>query len=304
MNQTRSILAGLSTAMFFLAFVVAAPRLFAQSATTADVPRLISYQGLLSSPDGQPAVDGPHLITLRLFSDTGGFTPALWSDTFSVVTHSGVFSVLLGSHDPLPAASVISQPLWLGVGVDGVELPTLSPLTASPYALNVADHSITASKMATDYVGSVSINGTQISGQGSNLNLTATNGLSLNYDPVANAIVFSGSGASAGSGKGGDPLGSTQVAGTQYEVLANGTYGSYKSGNVTLTTAQPIATSSSPTFTNLTLTGNGTVESNLSVDGTLSLGTSHGTRGQAVFNDGQSYSSKSATIEGAFELWG
>jgi hypothetical protein len=51
----------------------------------------------------------------------------------------------------------------------------------------------------------------------------------------------------------------TSIVGTQYQVLANGNFGTNETGTVTLTTPQDIATTSSPTFDALTLTGDVTI---------------------------------------------
>ena len=172
-----AILALVLCASMHNVYAQTAPSSTTTPAQTPDIPRLISYQGLLTSTNGQPVPDGTHLLTIRFYSDAQGEASALWQDNFTVVTTNGVFSILLGSQAPLPEASVMAQPMWIGVSVDSTELRPLSQLTSSPYAMNVANGAITTEKMGTDYVGSISVNGAKVSGKGSNVNLVAGDGL-------------------------------------------------------------------------------------------------------------------------------
>ena len=260
---------------------VMAPQVFAQSSSTPDVPRVISYQGLLTSSGGQAAADGLHLLTLRLYTDALGTNPAVWSDTFTAETQSGVFSVLLGSKAPLPASSIMAQPLWLSVEVDGVELRPLSELSAAPYALSVPNGSITSEKLGTDYVGSFSINGTKVTGKGSDVNLTAGPGLSLQYDPTTSSILLSSiATGGTGNGKGANPL---DLSNNYVQNRTN------QQGSA-----------------NFNIDGSGTIGSNLTVvgtsalQGTTTLGTGAGTTaGTLKINDAHSSDSYTAAITGA-----
>src|SRR5258706_15998106 len=61
-----------------------------------DIPRVISYQGLIRGNDYQPINDGKHRLVVTLYTDENGTTP-LWSDSYEIVTDQGIFNVLLGS---------------------------------------------------------------------------------------------------------------------------------------------------------------------------------------------------------------
>ncbi|HET6402712.1 MAG TPA: hypothetical protein VFH95_15110 [Candidatus Kapabacteria bacterium] len=219
--------------------------------------RTISYQGLLKQ-NGSAVPDGNYTVRLTLYDDASG-TSKVWQGTYTVHTQDGIFDVLLGSgSSPFPAPPAMDGALWLGVKIgEGAELP-LTPLAASAYAMNVADSSITAKKMATDYVGSISVNGQKVTGTGGNLNLVGTNGISLQLDRTTNSLYLSGSGASGtNSGKGAQPLSNVvhAITGTTNQVSVDGSYTSAKTDSVTLGLPQDIATSSSPTFSDLTLDG-------------------------------------------------
>ncbi len=104
----------------------------------ADVPRTLHYQGRLTDANGTPLV-GDHTITLRLYdAATGGST--LWEEDQDVTlarSDGGIFSVLLGSRTPFPAALTFNEPLWLAVAIDGgAEFSPRQSLSAVSYAVN------------------------------------------------------------------------------------------------------------------------------------------------------------------------
>lgn len=102
----------------------------------AAVPNTISYQGLLTDGAGTPVADGPYDLTLTLYSVPSG-GGALWSETQNAVpVVRGIFSINLGSVSVLTLP--FDQPYWLGVSIGAdPELVPRTPLTSSPYALNV-----------------------------------------------------------------------------------------------------------------------------------------------------------------------
>src|SRR5581483_5497326 len=98
-----------------------------------------------------------------------------------------------------------SKPLWIGVKiVGGQELKPLTQLIGSPFSISIPDSSVTQDKMAVDYVGSISVNGKQITGKGTILNLIDGPGTSLLYDETTNSLSFSNGGkGNTDGGKGG-----------------------------------------------------------------------------------------------------
>ncbi|HEY3875214.1 MAG TPA: hypothetical protein VGM92_07035 [Candidatus Kapabacteria bacterium] len=109
---------------------------------------------------------------------------------------SGVFNMMLGSSgNPLPDAQAMDRPLWLGISIDGApELRPLSQLSASPFALNVADSSITAQKLNVNYVSSISVDGQPITGRGTNVNIVSGPGLNATWIPTSSSLLLSGTG--------------------------------------------------------------------------------------------------------------
>lgn len=191
---------------------------FAQTSATrtsstlqpTDVPRTISYQGILTGTDGKPMHDGQYAITVRLYSDAEG-VQAIYDATYQVTVVSGIFNIMLGSgHAPLPMLDKLNSPLWIGITVNGhEELKPYTALSASPYALNVPnnaissdklqDGSVTARKIGTDYIGSLWIDGEKVTDRGGKINLEGTNGIDISFDIARNTITFSGNGVHTNS---------------------------------------------------------------------------------------------------------
>jgi len=114
-----------------------------------DVPRTLSYQGMIKSSGGT-ALNGTHQITTSLFADPNNAGP-IWQQTFTVEVKDGLFSVILGSGaNPLPDNLTMDRPLWIGISIDGSAMQQLTQLTAAPYALNVPNNSITFDKLSNE----------------------------------------------------------------------------------------------------------------------------------------------------------
>ena len=149
----------------------------------AEIPRTISYQGVLVDTSGAVVSDGSYDLTFALYDTDGGGT-ALWSETQSLAVSDGVFSVILGSVEVLDLA--FDAAYWLGIAVDGgMELTPRMELTSLAYAIH-AVRAGTADSLnggsAEVYMNIESINGLHgdVSGgisiqAGSNVSITAEN---------------------------------------------------------------------------------------------------------------------------------
>jgi hypothetical protein len=102
-SVARLLLAGLA------ALLLLAPGVFA-------IPQTINYQGLLEE-DGVP-VDGMRSIVFRIYDASAGGN-ILWEETQSVTLSGGVFSIMLGSTEPIPASVFDGGRRWLSVSVEG-----------------------------------------------------------------------------------------------------------------------------------------------------------------------------------------
>lgn len=125
----------------------------------------ISYQGRLADSGGNPITNAGLGMSFRIYNTTTGGS-ALWTETYSgVPVNNGLFHVLLGSTNPLPASLFTSNDtLYLGitVGADS-EMTPREQLASAPYAmqansaLTVPDGSIATAKIANGAITSSKI---------------------------------------------------------------------------------------------------------------------------------------------------
>jgi hypothetical protein len=108
------------------------------TATTAGTmaPLTSSYQGTLTDAEGTP-INGSVDMTARLYHEPVG-GEAVWEEVRSgaaaVPVTNGLFHIQLGSVNPI-TMTLLSQPLWLGLSVDGdAEMSPREPLNTVPFA--------------------------------------------------------------------------------------------------------------------------------------------------------------------------
>lgn len=112
------------------------PFLISSTTSAMDLPSQISYQGRLTDSGGN-ALTGDANLTMRIYRTPSGGT-AIWSESHSGVSvEDGLFSLQLGSVNPIPQSVWTEQPdsVWLGIQVGSD--PEISPrtqLTPSPFA--------------------------------------------------------------------------------------------------------------------------------------------------------------------------
>jgi hypothetical protein len=108
--------------------------LFLVSIAFAQVPRKISFQGVLTDTVGNPRPDGTYSLTFRIYEASTG-NPPLWSEARTVSLKRGLLSVLLGETTPIPDALKFDRPYWLGIQLgSSAELSPRTELTAVGYS--------------------------------------------------------------------------------------------------------------------------------------------------------------------------
>ncbi|HPN35413.1 MAG TPA: tail fiber domain-containing protein [bacterium] len=103
--------------------------------SSAQIPRLINFQGFLTDDSGAALADGPYALTFSLY-DVDNAGTALWTETQTdVMLSNGLFQVNLGEKVPLTLK--FQEAHWLGIkiGADPELVPRIR-LTASPYSFH------------------------------------------------------------------------------------------------------------------------------------------------------------------------
>ena len=117
----------------------------------AAAPGKISYQGKLADSSGVP-VDGPKSVIVSICRDSGGTDCPYIEDEGSVSFNDGLFNLVIGesaSPGPIPVSLFNGTDRWLKISVGGKVFSPLQKLVSAPYALAVADGSITNSSIAS-----------------------------------------------------------------------------------------------------------------------------------------------------------
>lgn len=172
--------------------------LLLSSATVyAQIPRTISYQGVLSDASGNLIPNGNHQLTLKLYTIATGST-AIYTEVQTVPVVKGVFNAIIGSVTAIPVTVAFDRAYFLGVSVDGgTELSPRTALVSAPYALRAS---------YADVAGSV------VGGGGGNAGVSSLNALlgdvvlvgggstTINKDVATKKITISSSGGAGASG--------------------------------------------------------------------------------------------------------
>lgn len=139
------------------------------SVVQGQIPKTISFQGVLTDSLGKPVDDGQWGLTFRLYDDSAEGIQ-LWNETKVVQTSSGLFSTILGSVMPFGSSVKFDKPYWLALQADGQpEMAPRIPLTAVGYsfnslnsdtaqfAKNIPDGIVTETKIANNTITSAKI---------------------------------------------------------------------------------------------------------------------------------------------------
>ncbi len=105
----------------------------------AGAEQTISYQGRLTDVSGSQVPNSDYTVAFAMFADSIGGDP-LWSESAVVTTDNGLFSHLLGSTEPLPAALFEQHGrLFLELTVDGAPITPRARMSSVPYAQRAAN---------------------------------------------------------------------------------------------------------------------------------------------------------------------
>ena len=114
-----------------LAFII----LFA-SPLIAQIPRTISYQGILTDNSGNPKPDGDYSITFSFYEEEINGDP-VWTESKNLHVSKGLFSTLLGDQTKFGSNVEFDKPYFLGIKIgDEEELPPRIALTPAGYSFS------------------------------------------------------------------------------------------------------------------------------------------------------------------------
>jgi hypothetical protein len=104
----------------------------------AQVPRTLSYQGVLTDTLGNPKADGTYSLTFRLYDVSSG-GGSIWEEQKTLPLKKGLFHTVLGDQAVIGPSVMFDKRYWLGVqAATDPEMVPRVPLTAVGYSLNSA----------------------------------------------------------------------------------------------------------------------------------------------------------------------
>ena len=122
----------------------------AAAAAATTIPTAFSYQGTLRDASGN-LVNGTVNLSLRLYGVVTGGTPLYSEDFANVNVRSGLFTVIVGDAQPLPASVFNTFPLYIGIKVNNdAEMLPRQRMHPVPYAMqsSSAQNAVTANNLA------------------------------------------------------------------------------------------------------------------------------------------------------------
>ncbi|MBI4547124.1 MAG: tail fiber domain-containing protein [Ignavibacteriae bacterium] len=117
-------------------FLILLALLFAAIELHAQIPRTLSYQGVLTDTAGNPRPDGSYQFTFRLYDVSTGGT-AKWTEQKTLSVAGGLFYTTLGDQVAIPDTIRFDRAYWLGIQVVAEpELSPRDPLTSVGYSFS------------------------------------------------------------------------------------------------------------------------------------------------------------------------
>ena len=161
----------------------------------SQIPKVISYQGILTDTTGNTKPDGEYNFTFRLYETNSGGS-ALWSESKKLFVKKGLFTTNLGDQIPFGNDIKFDKPYWLSIQIESeAELPPRIALTSVGYSFS-SIYSDTS-----DYAKQFKINDGElvrsINGKKDNVILKGSGGTAVTTN--GDSIIITASGGGKGS---------------------------------------------------------------------------------------------------------
>ena len=154
------------------------------------VPHEINYQGWLGTADDTTGVTGTFTMVFKIYdAETDGNN--LWSETHEVQVSHGVFNVILGSVNPIPAEIFTGDALWLEVQVGDEVLAPRKKLVSVGYAIQAENAEYAQYADTAEFAVNVGINYVDSAGVAANAWRWNNNTWGIEY-PKANVADTAG----------------------------------------------------------------------------------------------------------------
>jgi len=108
-----------------------------------DVPRVISYQGVLVGADGKPKTQNSVQFEFTFYSGLTSSTIVISKQIKTLDVIGGLFNTML----EIPISADLNQELWLEIEANGTRYPNRIRMAAALYALNIPDNVVTSQKI-------------------------------------------------------------------------------------------------------------------------------------------------------------
>jgi len=166
-----------------LAAILAHLILLGPFSASGQVPRTLSWQGILNEATGSHVPDRAYSVTFHLYETAFGGVP-LFSETQTLDAVGGVVSAVIGSSTGIPASVSFDRQYFLALAIDGgAEMQPRMPLTTAPYSLQAerSVSSVHASSADTATVAGTLVGGavTRINGRQGDVSILGTGGVTV-----------------------------------------------------------------------------------------------------------------------------
>ena len=177
----------------------------------SQIPRLINYQGYLTDGTGDP-ISGSRKIQFIIYNEEVGGSN-IWTETQKITINEGVFSVLLGTENPIPQDVFDGSDKYLALKIDpDLEMTPRKRLVSVGYAYYAAEADKLDGNNASAFIKTVD----GVAPASGDVDLVAGANISITH-PGSNQIEISASGT-GGGGVWSESDGNVYPADSEYKV--------------------------------------------------------------------------------------